>query len=106
MQIDAPLLKEMRNQKGWTQHQLADITGLSLRTIQRLEKTGSASTESFNALCACFEIEREMLLLVPRINPQNLRPVQKRGSPILLVLAMIVGGVLGSLLTLLMGSLI
>jgi transcriptional regulator with XRE-family HTH domain len=30
-------IKEFRNQKGWTQSELADRAGLSLRTIQRIE---------------------------------------------------------------------
>ena len=48
--------------KGWTQQQLADVTSLSLRTIQRIENQGVASNETVNALCAVFAVERSEIL--------------------------------------------
>ena len=47
MKVNAHKLREYRTLKGWTQQHLADVTGLSLRTVQRIEKTGLASQESF-----------------------------------------------------------
>ena len=35
MKINVELLKKFRNEKAWSQDQLADISGLSLRTIQQ-----------------------------------------------------------------------
>lgn len=32
------MLKQRRKAKGWTQKQLAEISGVSLRTIENLEK--------------------------------------------------------------------
>ena len=62
MLIHAPVVKNERTSKGWTQQQLADVAGLSLRTIQRVESQGQGSMETCNALCAVLEIERRRLL--------------------------------------------
>lgn len=47
----------MRLQKGWSQQQLADISGLNVRTVQRVEQGQSASLESFKALGAAFNVD-------------------------------------------------
>ena len=54
MQINALFIREKRTQRGWTQQQLADICGLSLRTIQRVELHGIASLETSKALASAF----------------------------------------------------
>ena len=54
-------LKELRNQHGWSQEQLATISGVSVRTIQRIEKSGESSLESKMALAAAFSISVEHL---------------------------------------------
>jgi len=46
-----------RENRGWTQGHLARVAGLSLRTIQRIEKTGSASFESVTALASVLSVE-------------------------------------------------
>lgn len=51
-----------KNKRAWTQGHLAEVCGLSLRTIQRLEKTGVASHETIKALASVFEISIEELL--------------------------------------------
>lgn len=50
-------IKELRIQKGWSQEYLAQITNLSTRTIQRIEKENKASIESTNALAQAFKLE-------------------------------------------------
>jgi len=55
--INKHLIKKLRTERAWSQEQLASVTGLSLRTIQRIETTGKASLESKRALAASFEIE-------------------------------------------------
>lgn len=62
MEIQATVVRETRVSKGWTQQQLSEVSGLSLRTIQRVESQGQGSLETCNALCAVFEIPRENLL--------------------------------------------
>jgi transcriptional regulator with XRE-family HTH domain len=51
------LTQKLRLQRGWSQEQLADLSGLSVRTIQRLERGQPASVESLKALGAAFEID-------------------------------------------------
>lgn len=50
-------MKKLRNEKAWSQDQLAEISGLSLRTIQRIEKSGNASLESKKAIASAFGIK-------------------------------------------------
>ena len=50
-------LKQRRLERAWSQEQLAEISGLSCRTIQRLEQgVSSPSLESIKALAAAFDI--------------------------------------------------
>lgn len=56
IKINVDLLKKLRREKAWSQEQLAEISGVSLRTIQRIEKSGRASLESKKAIAAAFEI--------------------------------------------------
>lgn len=55
MELNRETLKSQRDVRAWSQTQLADVSGLSLRTIQRIEKTGIASQESAKSLAAVFE---------------------------------------------------
>jgi transcriptional regulator with XRE-family HTH domain len=57
MKVDSNLIKFKREGRGWTQDHLATVAGLSLRTIQRIEKTGSASFESVTALASVLSVE-------------------------------------------------
>ena len=57
MTDDSPLLiQKLRLQRGWSQEQLAEITGLSVRTIQRIERGQTPSAESLKALAAVLEV--------------------------------------------------
>lgn len=56
MKINKELIKTQRTKRAWSQGQLADASGLSLRTIQRIEKDGVASLESAKSLAAVFEM--------------------------------------------------
>ncbi|MGJ8528844.1 2TM domain-containing protein [Maritalea sp.] len=44
-----------RIDKGWTQEQLAEVAGLSARTVQRIESGKSANLESLKCLASVFE---------------------------------------------------
>jgi len=48
-------IRDRRLSKGWTQEQLAEASGLSIRTIQRIENGQSATLESIKCLAAVFE---------------------------------------------------
>ncbi len=56
MQVSASKLKVLRGEHGWSQEKLAALSGLSLRTIQRIEKDGQCSVESKLALTAAFNV--------------------------------------------------
>lgn len=55
-------LKKLRLEKGWSQEHLAQTSGLSLRTIQRIESGRRPSLDSANCLAAIFEINVNTLL--------------------------------------------
>lgn len=50
------IVRKLRIQKGWSQEQLAQFSGLSVRTIQRIERGKTAGLESLKSLAAVFEI--------------------------------------------------
>jgi DNA-binding XRE family transcriptional regulator len=62
MSISVDKLKKLRKHSGWSQERLADISGLSLRTIQRIENGGNASLESSLAIATAFNISPAELL--------------------------------------------
>ena len=51
------LIQKLRLQRGWSQEQLAELSGLSTRTIQRLERGQPASVETQKALGAVFDVD-------------------------------------------------
>ena len=53
----AKLIKRERKERAWTQTQLAIITGVNLRTIQRVEKDGAASSETLMGIASAFDID-------------------------------------------------
>ena len=53
----AKLVKKEREERAWTQTHLASVAEVNLRTIQRLEKDGSASFETLMAVAAAFEMD-------------------------------------------------
>ena len=55
-------VKSLRNKKHWSQEQLAQLSGLNVRTIQRVEKGQSAGTETLKSLAAVFEISIDELV--------------------------------------------
>lgn len=63
--IDKDLILKLRKERSWSQDHLASVSGLSLRTIQRIENEGSCSFESKKALAVVFEIKAGNLDLNP-----------------------------------------
>lgn len=51
------LIQKLRLKRGWSQQQLAEASGLSVRTIQRIETGHPASIETLKSLAAVFEID-------------------------------------------------
>ena len=50
-------IKKLRLERHWSQEQLAEFSGVSTRTIQRIENGHSAGYETIKSLAAVFEIE-------------------------------------------------
>jgi transcriptional regulator with XRE-family HTH domain len=57
MKINRNLILALRKQRSWSQDELAVAAGLNLRTVQRIERSGSASLQSRKALAAAFSID-------------------------------------------------
>jgi transcriptional regulator with XRE-family HTH domain len=49
-------IKKMRLERHWSQDQLAEMSGLSIRTIHRIENGENAGLESLKSLAAVFEM--------------------------------------------------
>lgn len=67
--IDGELVRKLRTVKSWSQEELGQISGLSARTIQRIEAEGSSSLDSRRALASAFGLGPEDLLTVHRADP-------------------------------------
>ncbi len=61
MRVDAELILELRTARGWSQQELAEVSQLNLRTIQRIEKTALASLRSKRAVAAALDLDIEDL---------------------------------------------
>ena len=55
-------IKDLRTKRAWPQEQLSEVSGVSVRTIQRLEAGGSASFETLRAIGNAFEVDVAELL--------------------------------------------
>jgi transcriptional regulator with XRE-family HTH domain len=51
------IVRKLRLQRGWSQDQLAELTGLNVRTIQRIERGQKPSLESAKSLASVFEVD-------------------------------------------------
>ncbi|WP_417681986.1 DUF805 domain-containing protein [Pseudidiomarina aquimaris] len=71
MNINSETVKRLRAERGWSQEQLSELCSVNLRTIQRLEKRGSASPETIKALAAVFEVGVDTLLRSQANTPQG-----------------------------------
>lgn len=72
------IVQKLRLKKGWSQQQLAEISGISLRTIQRIEAGATPGLETLKSLAAVFEIsiedlrgEPEMTVAEYKVSPQE-----------------------------------
>lgn len=64
-------IRKLRQDKGWSQEQLAEVTGLSSRTIQRIENGEPASNETMRALAAVFDIPLSEMRPLPTPDPKQ-----------------------------------
>lgn len=59
--VDAAKIKRWREERHWSQEHLAELAGIGLRTIQRIENGEKASQESAMALAAAFGVDATTL---------------------------------------------
>ncbi|GAA0854624.1 DUF4177 domain-containing protein [Aliiglaciecola litoralis] len=84
MKINAQLVIKLRNNKAWSQEELAIASGLNLRTVQRIENEASASLQSKKALASVFDIniqdlDFEELIKVKKYEYKTLEIENKEG---------------------------
>ena len=60
MKINAALVLEHRLERSLSQEELAIMSGLNIRTIQRVESEGVASLQTKKSLAAALEIVRDL----------------------------------------------
>lgn len=77
--LDSDKLRLLRNERFWSQEQLAEKTGVSPRTIQRIENGGRASHDSAFALANAFDSTIKELLLDEGSSVEKQRPKQING---------------------------
>jgi len=82
------MLRKLRLEHGWSQEQLAQLSGLNIRTIQRIESGHNAGLESLKSLAAVFEIDISELTLLqeqpmnqPLITPDNTHDKPATSTP-------------------------
>lgn len=67
MQVNASMIKQERSKRAWSQEHLAQVTGLGLRTIQRIESSGMASNESVASIATVFEMTVAEFMVEPPV---------------------------------------
>ncbi|MEC9261591.1 MAG: helix-turn-helix domain-containing protein [Pseudomonadota bacterium] len=98
MEIDALQIKALRQQHQWTQQQLAEMCGVSLRTIQRVEKEGNAATETVMSLSAVFEVPQQSLQVVPKADSSSWQSINIGKQTLSILFALLVGIITGGAL--------
>lgn len=69
MKIDSYKVKTLRLSKNWSQEQLSEISGLSLRTIQRIENGSNISIESLKVLAMALGVDPSELMIQEKQKP-------------------------------------
>lgn len=96
-------IRFLRLERAWSQEQLAEISGLSVRTIQRIEQGKAASLETLKALAASFQVPlsrfsqsehpHEQEVPMPAVShPDQIQPNWHRFKQNLLIFAVINAG--------------
>lgn len=72
--LDASAVRVLRRARRWTQEELSEASGLSLRTVQRAETTGRVSFATLKSLAAVFKVDAADLEIIGAQPP----PAQQR----------------------------
>ena len=75
---DTAKIKSWRQERQWSQEHLAHLAGIGLRTLQRVENGGPASSETLRALAAAYDVD--VMALVVDEDAQALRTIRRRNA--------------------------
>nr|WP_136249451.1 helix-turn-helix transcriptional regulator [Ningiella ruwaisensis] len=73
--VDKQRIKFLRKQKAWSQHHLSTLCNVSLKTIQRIEKTGVTSYETLQAISSVFELQPSDLQIIEKEIGRSKTPI-------------------------------
>jgi transcriptional regulator with XRE-family HTH domain len=65
------IVRKLRLDRGWSQEQLAEFAGVSVRTIQRMERGRRVGLETLKCVAAVFETDLKSLQPETKMNPQQ-----------------------------------
>ena len=65
LKTDTAKIKRWREERHWSQEHLADMAGVGLRTLQRIETGQQASGDSLKALASAFQVDVAALYIDP-----------------------------------------
>ena len=71
MKLDSKKIRRWREDRCWSQEHLAETSGVSLRTIQRLETGESVSRDTVMALSATFNVDPSALTVDPIVEAEK-----------------------------------
>ena len=86
MKLDPSSVRRLREAKNWSQEQLAKASGVSLRTIQRVETEGTASRETRVCLAAALDVDVTLISEVQNETSQVQIPDTWRASSLAFML--------------------
>ncbi|WP_353860731.1 helix-turn-helix transcriptional regulator [Azospirillum formosense] len=76
--VNRSRLTSERRRRGWSQEHLAEASGISVRTVQRLERSGAATPASLMAMAAALALPFEALAastgMARRVTPLTILP--------------------------------
>jgi transcriptional regulator with XRE-family HTH domain len=94
-------IKTLRREKGWSQEVLAKASGLSVRTVQRIEADGKASAESTLSIVSALNLSpHELKVTSQQIEVTWTRKIIMKNTIALLIIS----GAIGMLIILGVGS--
>jgi transcriptional regulator with XRE-family HTH domain len=92
MNLNTDIIKAERERRAWSQSHLADAAGVSLRTMQRVEATGTASKETTLAIASALSTSVEHLVVVKQQVPDP-RGVARFTWPAAMAVGLAIGSV-------------
>ncbi len=69
---DTAKIKRWREERHWSQEHLAELAGVGLRTLQRIETGQQASSETLKALASAFKVDVIALSVDPEIEAKRI----------------------------------